>query len=191
MRNEHGAERGYPPWAALGVLHWDGPVRPPRESSAPLIPRAADAVRLHGRGRPAPPRRRSGQRIAPRILVGRVQFFLVAPPFLCPLSACVLPLPCLLVQAGPGAKQSDAPARPTGRTQSASLLHSYTLRPRAFRRSETPSLSWSQNLGRQCRSKNGDPGGAGYRSPCLSHAKRALYHLSYTPLLVTLGRERN
>ena len=24
-------------------------------------------------------------------------------------------------------------------------------------------------------------GDAGYRSPCLSHAKRALYHLSYTP----------
>jgi hypothetical protein len=24
-------------------------------------------------------------------------------------------------------------------------------------------------------------GGAGYRSPYLSHAKRALYHLSYTP----------
>ena len=24
-------------------------------------------------------------------------------------------------------------------------------------------------------------GSAGYRSPCLSHAKRALYHLSYTP----------
>ena len=24
-------------------------------------------------------------------------------------------------------------------------------------------------------------GGAGYRSPCLSHAKRALYRLSYTP----------
>ena len=26
-------------------------------------------------------------------------------------------------------------------------------------------------------------GGAGYRSPCLSHAKRALYHVSYTPFL--------
>ena len=26
-------------------------------------------------------------------------------------------------------------------------------------------------------------GGAGYRSPCLVHAKHALYHLSYTPLL--------
>ncbi len=26
-------------------------------------------------------------------------------------------------------------------------------------------------------------GGAGYRSPCLSHAKRALYHVSYTPEL--------
>ena len=25
-------------------------------------------------------------------------------------------------------------------------------------------------------------GDAGYRSPCLSHAKRALYHLSYTPV---------
>ena len=25
-------------------------------------------------------------------------------------------------------------------------------------------------------------GGAGYRSPYLSHAKRALYHLSYTPI---------
>ena len=24
-------------------------------------------------------------------------------------------------------------------------------------------------------------GGVGHRSPCLSHAKRALYHLSYTP----------
>ena len=27
-------------------------------------------------------------------------------------------------------------------------------------------------------------GGAGYRSPYLSHAKRALYHLSYTPRLI-------
>ena len=27
--------------------------------------------------------------------------------------------------------------------------------------------------------KNGD---AGYRSPCPSHAKRMLYHMSYTPL---------
>ena len=25
-------------------------------------------------------------------------------------------------------------------------------------------------------------GGAGYRSPCPSHAKRMLYHLSYTPI---------
>ena len=25
-------------------------------------------------------------------------------------------------------------------------------------------------------------GGAGYRSPCPSHAKRVLYHLSYTPI---------
>ena len=29
-------------------------------------------------------------------------------------------------------------------------------------------------------SKNG---GAGNRTPCLSHAKRALYHMSYTPML--------
>ena len=28
-------------------------------------------------------------------------------------------------------------------------------------------------------------GGAGHRSPYLSHAKRALYHLSYTPTLTT------
>ncbi|RDX58377.1 hypothetical protein CR513_62312, partial [Mucuna pruriens] len=27
-------------------------------------------------------------------------------------------------------------------------------------------------------------GDAGYRSPCLSHAKRALYHLSYIPMIV-------
>lgn len=31
--------------------------------------------------------------------------------------------------------------------------------------------------------KNGD---AGYRSPYLSHAKRALYHLSYIPELLSL-----
>ncbi len=30
-------------------------------------------------------------------------------------------------------------------------------------------------------------GSAGYRSPCLSHAKRALYHLSYTPELSSHG----
>ncbi len=28
-------------------------------------------------------------------------------------------------------------------------------------------------------------GGAGYRSPYFSHAKRALYHLSYTPYMIT------
>ena len=28
-------------------------------------------------------------------------------------------------------------------------------------------------------------GGAGYRSPYLSHAKRALYHLSYTPCSIS------
>ena len=30
-------------------------------------------------------------------------------------------------------------------------------------------------------------GGEGYRSPYLSHAKRALYHLSYTPFLLILS----
>ena len=30
--------------------------------------------------------------------------------------------------------------------------------------------------------KNKKDGGAGYRSPCPSHAKRMLYHLSYTPI---------
>ena len=29
-------------------------------------------------------------------------------------------------------------------------------------------------------------GGEGYRSLCLSHAKRSLYHLSYTPSFVVL-----
>ena len=32
-------------------------------------------------------------------------------------------------------------------------------------------------------------GGEGYRSPYLSHAKRALYHLSYTPICFTLKVE--
>jgi hypothetical protein len=31
-----------------------------------------------------------------------------------------------------------------------------------------------------------DCGGAGNRTPCLSHAKRALYHMSYTPVLMSL-----
>ncbi len=30
-------------------------------------------------------------------------------------------------------------------------------------------------------------GGAGYRSRYLSHAKRALYHLSYAPVHVLIG----
>ena len=30
-------------------------------------------------------------------------------------------------------------------------------------------------------------GGAGYRSPCPSHAKRMLYHLSYTPIQTKRG----
>jgi hypothetical protein len=33
--------------------------------------------------------------------------------------------------------------------------------------------------------KNKKFGDAGYRSPYLSHAKRALYHLSYIPMLVS------
>ncbi|AES74763.1 transmembrane protein, putative [Medicago truncatula] len=33
--------------------------------------------------------------------------------------------------------------------------------------------------------KNGD---AGDRTPCLSHAKRALYHLSYIPILMLFLR---
>ena len=32
-------------------------------------------------------------------------------------------------------------------------------------------------------SKTGD---AGNRTPCLSHAKRALYHMSYVPILITV-----
>ena len=35
-----------------------------------------------------------------------------------------------------------------------------------------------------CCGKNG---GAGYRSPYFSHAKRALYHLSYTPDIQAVG----
>ena len=31
--------------------------------------------------------------------------------------------------------------------------------------------------------QKGKNGGEGHRSPYLSHAKRALYHLSYTPLI--------
>ena len=31
-------------------------------------------------------------------------------------------------------------------------------------------------------------GDAGYRSQCLSHAKQALYHLSYTPELGSGGK---
>ena len=33
-------------------------------------------------------------------------------------------------------------------------------------------------------------GGAGYRSPCPSHAKRVLYHLSYTPIQRIDGEKR-
>ena len=32
-------------------------------------------------------------------------------------------------------------------------------------------------------------GDGGYRSPYLSHAKRALYHLSYVPVVVDCGTE--
>lgn len=39
------------------------------------------------------------------------------------------------------------------------------------------------NLKGKSREKDG---GAGNRTPCLSHAKRALYHMSYTPLMLTL-----
>ena len=35
--------------------------------------------------------------------------------------------------------------------------------------------------------KNKKDGGAGYRSPCPSHAKRMLYHLSYTPIQTKRG----
>ena len=34
-----------------------------------------------------------------------------------------------------------------------------------------------------CRNALGKNGGGGYRSPCLMHAKQALCHLSYTPLI--------
>jgi hypothetical protein len=40
-----------------------------------------------------------------------------------------------------------------------------------------------QNPRTEKRKKHGD---AGYRSPCLSHAKRALYHLSYIPILLSV-----
>jgi hypothetical protein len=33
-------------------------------------------------------------------------------------------------------------------------------------------------------------GDAGYRSPYLSHAKRALYHLSYIPFLLTVSKSK-
>ena len=35
--------------------------------------------------------------------------------------------------------------------------------------------------------RKGKVGGEGHRSPYLSHAKRALYHLSYTPFLLILS----
>ena len=38
----------------------------------------------------------------------------------------------------------------------------------------------------ECRSEIEKLGAAGYRSPYLSHAKRALYHLSYSPPVTLL-----
>ena len=43
------------------------------------------------------------------------------------------------------------------------------------------------NLNYRIRRKNKKIGGAGHRSQYLSHAKRALYHLSYTPVLMILN----
>jgi len=34
-------------------------------------------------------------------------------------------------------------------------------------------------------------GGAGNRTPCLSHAKRALYHMSYTPDVIKASKGVN
>uniref|UniRef100_A0A7N2L007 Uncharacterized protein n=1 Tax=Quercus lobata TaxID=97700 RepID=A0A7N2L007_QUELO len=50
--------------------------------------------------------------------------------------------------------------------------------------SQSPNSSFIEHLQDKCnlgRIKSGD---AGYRSPYLSHAKRALYHLSYIPILL-------
>ena len=38
-----------------------------------------------------------------------------------------------------------------------------------------------ESFGREKRKKEKKSGDAGYRSPCPSHAKRMLYHLSYIP----------
>jgi hypothetical protein len=48
---------------------------------------------------------------------------------------------------------------------------------------KTYFLQWSKNKNEfiKLSSRKKRNGGAGYRSPYLSHAKRALYHLSYTP----------
>jgi hypothetical protein len=40
------------------------------------------------------------------------------------------------------------------------------------------SINFLKRAKKKVKNRNGD---AGYRSPCLSHAKRALYHLSYIP----------
>ena len=53
-----------------------------------------------------------------------------------------------------------------------------------------PSILVSQREKSQKR-KEWIYGDAGYRSPCLSHAKRALFHLSYTPLLHDSGHDKN
>ena len=53
----------------------------------------------------------------------------------------------------------------------------WKLKDRKFRKGE----GVSQNKNEKKTSCERANGGAGYRSPCLSHAKRALYHLSYTP----------
>ncbi len=44
---------------------------------------------------------------------------------------------------------------------------------------------YSEENSKQSKKKNAvTDGDAGYRSPYLSHAKRALYHLSYIPIMV-------
>jgi hypothetical protein len=56
-------------------------------------------------------------------------------------------------------------------------LHSATLLHIIYQSAMyTPGGAWSENEEKSF-------GDAGYRSPYLSHAKRALYHLSYVPFI--------
>ena len=50
------------------------------------------------------------------------------------------------------------------------------------------SVENNQHIKKKLYIKNGD---AGYRSPYLSHAKRALYHLSYIPVMLSASQKYN